>query len=215
MITISAFAQQKTASELKDFRELKVFDKIKVELLHDTQNRIAIVGPQKNDITVVEKQGVLKLKMSLDNIWDEKDETKVIVYYKTIETIDVNEGAIVQIKDSLVQKYIKLSVQEGAKIKGRIVVDQLISKAVTGGTIELSGFSKNQDINIKAGGQYETQRLITDSTKVSIGAGGRASVYAKLFVKASTTAGGSIKIYGSPKSIDSKKVFGGKILEIN
>lgn len=212
---LGAFAQQKSASELKPFQELKVFDKIKVELLHDSQNRITISGPQKNEVAIVEKEGVLKLKMSLDNLWDEKDATKVTVYYTSVETIDVNEGATVQIKDTLVQKSIRLSVQEGARISGKIVVDKLISKAVTGGTIEVSGFSKNQDITIKAGGQYETQKLVTDSTHVSISAGGRASVNAKMFVKANTTAGGTIKIYGSPKFIDSKKVFGGKILEIN
>ncbi|MFL1894460.1 head GIN domain-containing protein [Aquimarina sp. 2-A2] len=215
LVGLGAFAQQKTSSELQPFEELKVFDKINVILVRADQNRITISGPQKDEIAVVEKAGVLKLKMSLDNLWDEKDATKVTIFYTTVKTIDANEGASVLVKDSLVQESLKLSVQEGAKIKGKIVVKKLVSKAVTGGVIEVHGSSNNQDITIKAGGQYETQKLVSDSTHVSISAGGRASINAKLFVKATTTAGGTIKIYGSPRLIDSKKVFGGKIIEIN
>lgn len=207
-------AQNIITKSVGDFKELKVFDKMEVELLKGSENKVEISGISRKEVNIVLKEGVLKIKMSLSNTWDDND-TKVKVYYKDIYKLDVNEGAKIKVKEVISATELDLRAQEGGDIYAEIKTDRLLARAVSGGGLHLEGNSKEQVVTIKAGGQYMAKDLITESTQVKISAGGRANVFAKEYVKANTAAGGTIKIYGNPREIDGKKVFGGKIIEIN
>ncbi len=207
-------AQDVITKNIGNFTELKVFDKIELDLLKGSENKVEISGISREKIDVVLDNDILKIKMSLSNLWD-NDNTKVTVYYTNISKIDVNEGAKVKVKDIIKIDDLGLYAQEGGDISINIDTKKVIIRAVTGGAIDIKGTAKEQDVTIKAGGQYMAKDLKTENTKVKISAGGRASVFASKYVKANTNAGGTIKIYGKPKEIDSKKVFGGKIIEVN
>ncbi len=214
LIGISAAAQETVVKQITKFNELKVYDKIQLTLIKSNVNKVEISGIYRNKIDVVQKNGRLKIKMSLGNLWDNNN-TKVTVYYSYIETLDANEGAVIETKDVIKNSTVVLKTQEGGKIIAPIETNKLIARAITGGYIETSGDSQQQDITIKAGGEYVGKELKTTNTLIKISAGGRGSVYATTYVKANTNAGGTIKIYGNPREIDSKKVFGGKIIEVN
>ncbi|WP_438710636.1 head GIN domain-containing protein [Aquimarina muelleri] len=207
-------AQNILTKKVSDFKELKVFDKIKVILIQGEENKIEISGIKKEKIDIVIKNQVLKIKMSLNNTWDENN-TNVTVFYKELSKIDVNEGASVTIKGTLKYSDLDLRAQEGGEIKGTIESDKLIARAITGGGLILDGKVKEQEVTVKAGGQFISKDLKTETTQVKISAGGRANVNASKYVKANTNVGGTIKIYGKPKEIDSQKLFGGKIIEVN
>ncbi len=207
-------SQDIITKKVGDFSELKVFDKIEVKLFKGTENKVEISGVNKQEVDVVIKDNILKIKMSLDNLWDNNN-TKVIVYYTTISKLDVNEGAKISVKETIESSTLDIRAQEGGEVFAKLDTDQLIARAVTGGELHLEGKAKDQEVTVKAGGQYIGEDLRTENTKVKISAGGRASVNASTYVKANTAAGGTIRIYGKPKEIDSKKVFGGKIIEVN
>lgn len=207
-------AQDVLTKKVSDFSELKVFDKIKVILIKGEENKIEISGIKKEKIDIVIKDQVLKIKMSLNNTWDENN-TNVTVFYKELSKIDVNEGAKVTVKGTLKSFNMDLRAQEGGEIKATILGDKLNARAVTGGELILKGEVKEQEVVVKAGGQFISEDLKTETTQVKISAGGRADVNASKYVKANTNAGGTIKIYGNPKEIDSQKLFGGKIIEVN
>ncbi len=213
-IGIAAFAQKKITKEIVSFTELKVFDKIKVTLIPSTENKLEITGLQNNEVDIVQSNEVLKIKMSLNNIW-ENNNTKVTLYCKGVSIIDVNEGSKVSIEGELKTENLDLRAQEGADIIGKIVTDKLFAKAVTGGELVLSGTATAQEVIVKAGGQFLSKELSTETTRVKISAGGEAIVNASKYVKANTTAGGIIRIYGNPNEIDQRKVFGGKIITVH
>lgn len=152
--------------------------------------------------------------MSINNTWDENN-TQVTLFYKKLSKIDVNEGANVTVNGILKNYSLDLRAQEGAEIKATIEGDKLIARAVTGGQLILNGKVKEQEIIVNAGGQFMSKDLKTETTQVKISAGGKANINASKYVKANTNAGGTIKIYGNPKEIDSQKLFGGKIIEVN
>lgn len=213
-LTTLGQAQDVLTKKVGDFNELKVFDKIEVTLIQGEENKVEISGIKKEKIEIVIKDQVLKIKMSLNNTWDEND-TNVTVFYKNLSKIDVNEGSSVIVKGTLKSFDLDLRSQEGANIKATIQSDKLIARAVTGGELILNGKVKEQEVIVKAGGQFMCEDLKTETTQVKISAGGRANVNASKYVKANTNAGGTIKIYGKPKEIDSQKLFGGKIIEVN
>ena len=215
LLVVSGLQAQKVITKnVGDFNELKVFDKIEVKLLKGSENKVEISGISRREVDVVLKDEVLKIKMSLSNTWDNND-TEVIVYYKSISKLDVNEGAKIMVKDIISADELDLRAQEGGDIYAEIKTGRLLARAVSGGGLHLEGSADEQEVTVKAGGQFMGEDLKTKSTQVKISAGGRANVNASEYVKANTTAGGTIRIYGNPKEVDGKKVFGGKIIEVN
>ncbi len=206
--------QDAITKNIGDFNELKVFDKIRVTLIESTENKVEITGIKRREVDVVQKGNLLKIRMFLDNIWDNNN-TEVVIYYKEINKIDVNEGASVEAKDIISAKSLDIRAQEGGKIRAQIDTEYIFSKAITGGEIELDGNAKEQEVVINSGGQYYAQNLETKETQVKISAGGTAEVNAINYLKANTNAGGTIRIFGNPKEMDTQKLLGGKIIEVN
>ncbi len=207
-------AQDIITKNIGDFNELKVFDKIKLTLIEGKENKVEITGIKRRDVDIVQNGNLLKVRMRLDNLWDNNN-TKVIVYYTQINKIDVNEGSRVEVDGLITAEKLDLRAQEGASMIAKIDADFIYAKSITGGEIELRGNAKEQEVNITSGGQYYGRDLRTNETQVKISAGGIAEVNAKNYIKANTNAGGRIRIFGKPKQMDTQKLLGGKIVEVN
>ena len=199
--------------ELGDFDSVKVFDKLSVKLVQSSENKIVIKGARESEVEVVNKKGLLKLRMPFPKLLSGND-LDITVYYKRLELIDVNEGASVSSKDVIKATVFKVSAQEGGVINVDLNVDKLKVSSVSGGSITLTGKAENQVASLGAGGYLLASKLETSQTTVSVSAGGKADVNASTLVDAKVSAGGSIYIYGKPKQINQKTVFGGKIEEV-
>lgn len=199
--------------ELGDFDTVKVYDKLNVKLVQSSENKLVIKGAREAELEAVNKNGILKIRMPFPKLLSGND-LEVILYYKHIELIDVNEGAIVTSSEVIKATSFKVSAQEGGKINVDLDVDKLNVSSVSGGEITLSGKASNQDAKLGAGGYLLASKLKTSQTTVSVSAGGKADVNASTLVEAKVNAGGSIYIYGKPKQINQKTVFGGKIEEV-
>ncbi|QOG03151.1 head GIN domain-containing protein [Flavobacterium sp. MDT1-60] len=206
-----SFAQ--VTKEVGDFDTVKVFDKLHVKLVASSDNKVVIKGARESEVEVVNKKGILKLRMPFPKLLS-GDDLDITLYYKNIELIDVNEGAFVSSKEAIKATAFKVSAQEGGKINVDLDVDKLKVSSVSGGEITLTGKASNQDASLGAGGFLLASKLVTSQTTVSVSAGGKADVNASTLVEAKVSAGGSIYIYGKPKQINQKTVFGGKIEEV-
>ncbi|OMQ12347.1 head GIN domain-containing protein [[Flexibacter] sp. ATCC 35103] len=199
--------------DLGDFDTVKVYDKLSVKLVQSSENKVVIKGARETELEAVNKNGVLKLRMPFPKLLSGND-LEVTLYYKHIELIDANEGAEVTSKEAIKATSFKVSAQEGAKINVDLNVDKLKVSSVSGGEITATGKADNLDASLGAGGYFLGSKLATSQTKVSVSAGGKADVNASTLVDAKVSAGGSIYIYGKPKQINQKTVFGGKIEEV-
>jgi hypothetical protein len=199
--------------DVGDFDTVKVFDKLSIKLVPSSENKVVIKGARESEVEVVNKKGVLKLRMPFPKLLSGND-LDITLYYKHLELIDVNEGANVTSKDAIKATSFKVSAQEGGTIDVNLDVDKLKVSSVSGGSITLSGKAANQDASLGAGGYLLASKLSTSQTTVSVSAGGKADVNASTLVDAKVSAGGSIYIYGKPKQINQKTVFGGKIEEV-
>ena len=83
LIAFNGFSQTMLDKEVGDFQEIKVYDLIEVNLIKSDDNRIVIKGHNVYDITFVNKNGVLKLRMELEKKFQGED-TFVEVYYTQI-----------------------------------------------------------------------------------------------------------------------------------
>jgi len=212
VLVASQLTAQETEIKITDnFSEIKIYNKIQAQLIPSSENKIVATGFDKDDIDASVKNGVLKVKLGLDNIWSETD-TQIKIYFSSVETIDGNEGSYVEIQDGIEQTTLTLKTQEGAEIIApRLKVENLQIKSVTGGYIQTSGTATTQIVEIKTGGNYNGEDLETKTTDVNVKAGGNADVNATEYCKAKVSAGGNINIYGDTEKVDKKVTLGGNI----
>jgi hypothetical protein len=213
-LTLTTFAQQMVTKDVGDFKELKVYDLMVVNLIQSDENKVVITGDYAQDVDITNDNGKLKLRMNVEKSFRGED-TFIEVYFKNIATIDANEGAYIVGNAMIDQTEIELRAQEGATIKVGLEVENVVVKSVTGGIIKASGLAKYQDIKINTGGIFEGRELQTQRTKIRITAAGEAEINASDKVDVRVTAGGDVDIYGNPTEVDQKRVAGGRIKIMN
>jgi hypothetical protein len=204
---------QKTIN-LDDFDEIKVFDQLNVTLIPSDENKIVITGTNQGNVETVNRNGLLKIRIYLTEIFEDNKDIKVTLYFKELQSIDGNEGSIVYCDAVFDQISMDLSAQEGARIEVELDVEKTSVEAFSGGIINLSGKAANQQVSIHTGGVLEAKDLVTSQTTITISAGGNAEINATTFVDAKVNAGGTIHIYGKPKQIKQQELAGGKITEM-
>lgn len=210
LITSIVIAQNPIEKNIGDFKELKVYDLIEVELIKSDANKIVITGGHAESVLVNNKNGVLKIKMELSRIFD-GNFTKVKLYYTKIDVIDANEGSKIHSKDVIKQFEMDLKAQEGANIDVPVDVNYVNIKAVTGGIIKVTGATKKQNISLLTGGIFHGEALKAENSDVSINAAGEAYVNVSKLLDIKIRAGGDVFIYGKPETVNESKVLGGRV----
>ncbi|MDN3664963.1 head GIN domain-containing protein [Algibacter miyuki] len=209
-ISTSIFANNTIEKEIGEFKTLKVYDLITVELVKSDTNKVVITGENAENVVIVNKNGLLKVKMNLNEIFD-GNKIKVKLYYTAVDLIDANEGSKIFSKDVIKQFEIDLRAQEGGSIDVPLEVSFTNIKATTGSVIKTTGTSTNQKITIYTGGIYKAETLKTTKTEVAIKAAGEAHITASEEADVNIRAGGDVYIYGKPKNVTENTAFGGRI----
>jgi len=210
-IQFSAAQNSKTLDQLGKFTEVKAFDGISVNLIKSDTNKAVVSGDNVGKVAIVNTNGILKLRMQIGKIFSGYRTFVDLYYTEELVTIDVNEDARITSEGSIKQDLLELKAQEGGELSIVAEVEQLLVKAVTGGTVETYGSSDLQDIAINTGGVYEGKEFKTKFSTINVNAGSRAEIYAEDYVKATVKAGGEVLVYGDPTKMEEKTVFGGKI----
>lgn len=201
---------QDVQQNLGDFDEIEVFDKLKVKLIPSHKNSIEISGAKSENVQIVQKNNLLKLRMNLENFLQGDQNNSIIVYYKTLRRISASEGAQITSTETIDINKLSLEAKEGASIDLDIQVNTLEVKTNTGAGISLTGTTNYQSVICNTKGYYNGQELEASEIEVTVNAGGEAHVFATELVNAKTRAGGNIYIYGQPK-VKQQTIAGGKI----
>ncbi|SNR45044.1 head GIN domain-containing protein [Dokdonia pacifica] len=209
-VCISAITFGQITKNVGDFTEVKVYDRIVVNLVKSDENKVVISGADASQVEVVNKDGKLKIRMEFDLIFDGNN-TFVNVYYNNLKIIDGNEGAEITSNELIEQDNIEIKMQEGARINVGLKVQNVTMRAVTGGMIEATGMAVTQDVTVNTGGVYEGRDLETEEAKVFVQAGGEVEVYASKKADITIRAGGDVDVYGKPAEVKRRRTFGGRI----
>ena len=59
------FSQSPITRTLGEFKEIKVYDLINVDLIKSSENRITISGKYAEDVNVIQKNNTLKIRMNM------------------------------------------------------------------------------------------------------------------------------------------------------
>lgn len=209
--SIFSFGIAQTEKQVGDFTKVTAFDKIDVNLVASTENKVVLKGANSQEVELVNKNGELKIRMPLTKMLS-GDDVSATVYYKKIDAVEANEGSRVASKDTISAINFDIICKEGSEIKlTNLQADRLQIRVSAGSIVTIKGTVKNQDVLASSGAKYDGQDCKTQQTVVTVNAGGIADVYATDIVDAKTRAGGEITIYGKPKQINQKTIAGGTI----
>lgn len=210
LISAMMLGQDPISKTVGEFSELKAFDLINVKLIKSDENRVEISGKNAKDVVVVNKNGKLKIRMNLEEIFDGND-TQIHLYFTNVDVIDANEGAYIYSDDTFKQYELVLKAQEGGKIMLKSKLEVAEIKATTGGIVELKGKTNNQNINVSSGGIFRGEKFDSVTSKVAIRAGGEVYVNVSELVDIKIRAGGDVFIYGDPNTVNESRALGGRI----
>jgi hypothetical protein len=209
LICISfAFSQNNNERKVGDFYKLQTYDLLKINLIKSDINKVVVIGEHSNYVVVKNKNGNLKVRMSLEKRLS-GSETRVDLYYKSIYRIEAKEGSNIFSNDTIVEPSLYLKAESGASISAKIKTSDLKLKSLTGGRIYLSGIANHNEIDAFTGGQVLAKKLITETTQVNIKAGGFVGVYATSFLELDLKAGGQANVYYKTNKIVEKITLGG------
>jgi hypothetical protein len=202
---------EKISIKLTQFKEVKAYDGLSINLIKSNENKAVITGANTDKVNFVNTDGVLKIRMGIDKIFSGYRTFVNLYYSQEIVVIDVNEDARITSEELISQEIIELKAQEGGELRIKAKVEQMLIRSVSGGIITAAGASDVQDVAINTGGTYKGKEFKTKFTTVNVNAGSSAEIFASDYVKATVKAGGEVLVYGDPAKMEEKTVFGGKV----
>jgi len=208
-VTFSSFSQERTIN-LGDFNILKVFSGMTLELVRGDEQKIVIIGEKKQNVTVKNTNGKLKVYLKFPEVYDDEKVIIKLYHKEDIDILDANEGAAI-FSDQTISQNVTVRSQEGAYIHLVLDTKYINVKAVLGGNIRLRGKVLNQEVEVTSGGVYEGYELESDSAEVVSASGARAEIKTTTLLDARVRFGGTIEYKGNPEKVNRKKLMGGKI----
>jgi hypothetical protein len=205
------YSQETITTVLGDFNDVKVFSGLTVNLIKSDAVKIVITGNKADQVSVKNKNGLLKLSLKFTDGFKADDININLYYSKILGTLDANEGAYILSNDIIEQLNLELKVQEGAHIELPLNVKYITAKAVSGGVIDINGTTQSQIVDVSSAGVYKAYDLISKQTTATASSGGIIQVQASELLNANVNLGGSIYYSELPQELITKKVVGGTI----
>ena len=208
LITQGMFSQNENNRKIGDFKILKAYDLVNIELIRAEENYAEVTGEHTNNIVIKNKNGELKVRMGLERRFRGAN-TKVKIFYNNIEKIYVHEGVFIFSKDTITQEDIYVKADEGARVAFILNTSTLSTNTSSGARMDLQGKTQYHRAKVNTGGELKASRLETDETEVFLTTGAVADVFAKNTLGANVRAGGTINVHSKTKKIVENILVGG------
>lgn len=211
VLLTSTLSLAQVTRNVGDFTKISVFDKIQVALIQSDENKVVLDGVNAAEVEVVNKNGLLKLRLPLVKFLSGQ-QIEAKIYYTELTSIMVAEGSKVISNSVIKSSDLTLESKEGSKITLDLDVENLNIKAYTGSELNLSGNSQNMDALINTGADLKAKDLTVKHAIVNVNTGGIASVTAIDYLSVKVVAGGSVFVYGNPAKLSQSVTAGGSII---
>ncbi len=199
-----------TERKIGDFQKLSVYDGINVELIKSDTNRVEITGKNTAFIVVKNKNGDLKIRLSVEKRFS-GSRTKVSVFYKNVYSIISHEGANVFSKDTITQADLKLKANSGSRQNIIVKLNTLDAVATAGAKINISGESKYQNLSAATGSEILASKLENEEANVISTTGALIDVSSSKDLELNSKIGGIINVHTKTDKIIEKISVGGTV----
>ena len=210
LITQGVFSQNENNRKIGDFKILKAYDLVNIELVRAEENYAEVTGEHPNNTVIKNKNGELKVRMGIEKRFRGAN-TKIKIFYNNIDKIYVHEGAFVYSKDTIAQTDIYIKADEGARVVFNINTETLSTNTSSGATIDLQGKTHHHRAKVNTGGELKASKLETEDTEVFLTTGAVADVFAKNTLGVNVRAGGTVNVHSKTRKIVENILAGGTV----
>ena len=211
-------AEKRTVSS---FHGIEVGTGIELSLTQSNTEDVAVSAAKTEHrdriITKVEN-GILKIhydsKMGSVNKIKESKNLKAYVSFKTLDVLNANTGADVEIVGALKSNILSIKANTGALIDGEVEVTTLKVSQNTGSKISFSGRADNLAVDGDTGSKFKGEDMATSNCNVTVSTGARVSVKAEKELQVKANTGGVVRYKGNAYIKEIKTNTGGTVSKI-
>lgn len=203
------------------FHGIEVGTGIELTLTQGAAEEVAVSAAKKEHrdriVTKVEN-GILKIhydsKLGSVNKVKESKNLKAYVSFKTLDILNANTGADVNIVGSIKSATLDIKANTGALIDGEVEVTTLKVSQNTGSKINLSGRADNLAIDGDTGSKFKGEDMATSNCNVTVSTGAIVSVKAEKELQVKANTGGVVRYKGNASIKEIKTNTGGTVSKI-
>ena len=210
LVVLPNLLSAQTERKIGDFQKLSVYDGINVELIKSDTNRVEIYGKNTAYIVVKNKNGDLKIRLSVERRFS-GNRTKVSVFYKNLYTIISHEGANVFSKDTINQADLNLKANSGSRQNMIVKLNTLQATATAGAKINIKGLAKYQELSATTGAEIMVSKVENEEANVVSTTGALIDVSTTKDLKVNSKIGGIINVHTKTDKITEKISVGGAV----
>ena len=210
LVVLPNLLSAQTERKIGDFQKLSVYDGINVELIKSDTNRVEINGKNTAYIVVKNKNGDLKIRLSVERRFS-GNRTKVSVFYKTLYSVISHEGANVFSKDTINQADLNLKANSGSRQNMIVKLNTLQAAATAGAKINIKGLAKYQELSATTGAEIMVSKVENVEANVVSTTGALIDVSTTKDLKVNSKIGGIINVHTKTDKITEKISVGGAV----
>ena len=210
LVVLPNLLSAQTERKIGDFQKLSVYDGINVELIKSETNRVEITGKNTAYIVVKNKNGDLKIRLSVERRFS-GNRTKVSVFYKSLYSIISHEGANVFSKDTINQADLNLKANSGSRQNMIVKLNTLQATATAGAKINIKGLAKYQELSATTGAEIMASKVQNEEANVVSTTGALIDVSTTKDLKVNSKIGGIINVHTKTDKITEKISVGGAV----
>ena len=210
LVVLPNLLSAQTERKIGDFQKLSVYDGINVELIKSDTNRVEINGKNTAYIVVKNKNGDLKIRLSVERRFS-GNRTKVSVFYKSLYSIISHEGANVFSKDTINQADLNLKANSGSRQNMIVKLNTLQATATAGAKINIKGLAKYQELSATTGAEIMASKVENEEANVVSTTGALIDVSTTKDLKVNSKIGGIINVHTKTDKITEKISVGGVV----
>ena len=210
LVVLPNLLSAQTERKIGDFQKLSVYDGINVELIKSDTNRVEINGKNTAYIVVKNKNGDLKIRLSVERRFS-GNRTKVSVFYKNLYSIISHEGANVFSKDTINQADLNLKANSGSRQNMIVKLNTLQATATAGAKINIKGLVKYQELSATTGAEIMVSKVENEEANVVSTTGALIDVSTTKDLNVNSKIGGIINVHTKTDKITEKISVGGAV----
>lgn len=230
LVTFTGFAllAQKTVNDpnaekrtVGSFHGIEVGTGIELTLTQGAAEEVAVSAAKtehRDRIVTKVENGILKIhydsKLGSVNKVKESKNLKAYVSFKTLDILNANTGADVNIVGSIKSATLDIKANTGALIDGEVEVTTLKVSQNTGSKINLSGRADNLAIDGDTGSKFKGEDMATSNCNVTVSTGAIVSVKAEKELQVKANTGGVVRYKGNASIKEIKTNTGGTVSKI-
>lgn len=216
MINIS-FGQtivKDSITALNPFKSITIKAALDVELIPSDEFKIKVVGDGVEDLTILNTNKELILKLPLIDKFTSKIKAKI--YFKPgLRNLSIANNTVLHSETYIEEDFLEIEQLNNTKASLKLRVNNLNADVDLGSTLTLYGTAASQHIVVTNKSVFDAFNFKTENTHIEALKASKAGIYVSDYLDAKSTLKSEITYMGEPFSVNEKLKFLGKLIRKN